>query len=238
LHGECGLQHLAALNGFLFRALSSSNADLYVSTLGSDNADLYVSTLGSVSGVLNNQPMQKITLLLCLALLSFSGQVVAQSENAESAPSEADLTVQDILQRDGSEGDYAKEVSCLNARRMRGTDVIDSRHVAFRMGRDDYYLVQFKNRCLGLRSNRPVKLNMRNSRLCKFDSIQGIDPDSIMGLREGMRCSIPGFTQVTKAQVDQLKVTLKDERQRARELAKEERKRIREERKARRRGDT
>jgi hypothetical protein len=53
-----------------------------------------------------------------------------------------------------------------------------------------------------------------------------------------MRCSIPGFTQVTKAQVDQLKVTLKDERQRARELAKEQRKRIREERKARRRGDT
>ncbi|GIS19615.1 MAG: hypothetical protein CM15mP120_15310 [Pseudomonadota bacterium] len=42
---------------------------------------------------------------------------------------------------------------------------------------------------------------------------------------------------MTKAQVELLKSTLKDERQRARELAKEERRRIREERKARRRGD-
>ena len=59
----------------------------------------------------------------------------------------------------------------------------------------------------------------------------------MMGMREGQRCSIPGFTRMTKAQVELLKSTLKDERQRARELAKEERRRIREERKARRRGD-
>ena len=53
---------------------------------------------------------------------------------------------------------------------------------------------------------------MRNSRLCKFDSIQGIDPSAMAGMREGLRCSIPGFTQMTKAQVEQLKSTLKDER--------------------------
>ena len=51
---------------------------------------------------------------------------------------------------------------------MRDTQVLDSRHVAFKMGRDEYYLVQFKKRCFGLRANRPVRLNMRNSRLCKF----------------------------------------------------------------------
>ena len=92
---------------------------------------------------------------------------------------------------------------------MRDTQVLDSRHVAFKMGQDEYYLVQFKKRCFGLRANRPVRLNMRNSRLCKFDSLQGIDPDSFAGMREGMKCSIPGFTQVTKAQVEQLKITLK-----------------------------
>ena len=56
-------------------------------------------------------------------------------------------------------------------------------------------------------------------------------------MREGMKCSIPGFTQLTKAQVEQLKITLKDERQRARELAKEERRKAREERRAERRVD-
>ena len=147
------------------------------------------------------------------------------------------LSVQDILERDAADGDYVNQVSCLNARRMRGTDVLDSRHVAFKMGRDEYYLVQFKHHCLGLRRDRPVRLDMRNSRLCKFDSIQGIEPSAMMGMREGQRCSIPGFTRMTKAQVELLKSTLKDERQRARELAKEERRRIREERKARRRGD-
>jgi hypothetical protein len=79
---------------------------------------------------------------------------------------------------------------------------------------------------------------MRNSRLCKYDSIQGIDLDSMAGMREGMKCSIPGFTRITKAQVEQLTVTLKNERERARALAKEERRKAREERRAQRRVDS
>ena len=58
------------------------------------------------------------------------------------------LSVQDILERNAAVGDYTNQVSCLSARRMRGTDVLDSRHVTFKMGRDEYYLVQFKHRCL------------------------------------------------------------------------------------------
>ena len=185
--------------------------------------------------------------LWCCCFLAVAGHVLAQPEQPEPIEKAEQLgpvqdldnalSVQDILERNAADGDYVNQVSCLNARRMRGTDVLDSRHVAFKMGRDEYYLVQFKHRCLGLRRDRPVRLDMRNSRLCKFDSIQGIEPSAMMGMREGQRCSIPGFTRMTKAQVELLKSTLKDERLRARELAKEERRRIREERKARRRGD-
>jgi hypothetical protein len=188
--------------------------------------------------------IRKLNLLCCCCFLAVAGYALAEPEQPEKIEqpepvqdSKNDLSVQDILERDATVGDYTNEVNCLSARRMRGTDVLDSRHVTFKMGRDEYYLVQFKHRCVGLRSNRPVRLNMRNSRLCKFDSIQGIDPSAMAGMREGLRCSIPGFTQMTKAQVEQLKSTLKDERARARALAKEERRRIREERKARRRGD-
>ncbi|NCF32823.1 MAG: hypothetical protein GWP50_04555 [Proteobacteria bacterium] len=53
----------AALNGFLFRALSSGNADLSVATLGSDNADLYVSTLGSDNAGLHYELLAAITLV-------------------------------------------------------------------------------------------------------------------------------------------------------------------------------
>ena len=175
--------------------------------------------------------MKNILVIITVGIMSL-GAVHAEDDIKETG---ADPSVKEILERDASQADYVNEVSCLSARRMRDTQVLDSRHVAFKMGRDEYYLVQFKKRCFGLRANRPVRLNMRNSRLCKFDSLQGIDPDSFAGMREGMKCSIPGFTQVTKAQVEQLKITLKDERQRARELAKEERRKAREERRAERR---
>lgn len=184
---------------------------------------------------------QMLIVLVSLLALTAAAQEAVQSAGVDASvatATEDDLTVQEVLERDGSEADYVDQVSCLNARKLRDTDVLDAQHVAFKMGKDEYYLVQFKHRCLGLRKNRPVRLNMRNSRLCKYDSIQGIDPDSMVGMREGMRCAIPGFTKVSKAQVEQLKVALKDERQRAREQAKEERRRIREERRAQRRGET
>ena len=168
-----------------------------------------------------------------LVILTF-GLMNAAVVHAQGSAAVEDPSAREILERDASQADYVKEVSCLNARRMRDTQVLDSRHVAFKMGKDEYYLVQFENQCHGLRAKRPVRLNMRNSRLCKYDSIQGFDPDRMMGSGLGMRCSIPGFSQISKAQVEQLKVSLKDRRQRSRELAKEQRRKVREDRRARR----
>ena len=176
--------------------------------------------------------MKKSLVIITVGLMSIA------SAHAKGGEPDEDPTVKEILERDASQSDYVKEQSCLNARQIRDTKVLDSRHVAFKMGRDEYYFVQFKNRCPGLRANRPVRLNMRNSRLCKYDSIQGIDLNGIAGMREGMKCSIPGFTRITKAQVEQLTITLKSERERARALAKEERRKAREERRAQRRVDS
>ena len=169
-----------------------------------------------------------------LLMIITVGLIAPNFADAQAGKANEDPTLEEILKRDATRADYVKEVGCLNARQIRDTKVLDSRHVAFKMGRDEYYLVQFDNRCLGLRANRTVRLNMRNSRLCKFDSIQGIDLNGIGGMRQGMNCAIPGFTQVTKAQVEQLKITLKNERDRVRALAKEERRKAREERRAQR----
>ncbi|MEC8350248.1 MAG: hypothetical protein VXZ41_10030, partial [Pseudomonadota bacterium] len=117
--------------------------------------------------------LRKLHVLWCCCFLAVAGHVLAQPEQPEPIEKAGQLepgqdlnnalSVQDILERNAADGDYVNQVSCLNARRMRATDVLDSRHVAFKMGRDEYYLVQFKHRCLGLRRDRPVRLDMRNS---------------------------------------------------------------------------
>ena len=78
--------------------------------------------------------------LWCCCFLAVAGHVLAQPEQpepiekAEQVEPVQDLdnalSVQDILERNAADGDYVNQVSCLNARRMRGTDVLDSRHLA------------------------------------------------------------------------------------------------------------
>ena len=123
--------------------------------------------------------MKNILVIITVGIMSL-GAVHAEDDIKETG---ADPSVQEILERDASQADYVNEVSCLSARRMRDTQVLDSRHVAFKMGRDEYYLVQFKKRVLAYAPTAGAT-DMRNSRLCKFDSLQGIDTDSFAGMRE------------------------------------------------------
>ena len=95
--------------------------------------------LGKAVGLLNNMLMKTLLVIVTVGLMS------ADLIHAQDAVDVEDPSVREILDRDPSQADYVKEVSCLNVRRMRDTQVLDSRHVAFKLGRDEYYLVQFKN---------------------------------------------------------------------------------------------
>ena len=69
--------------------------------------------------------------------------------------------------------------------------------------------------------------------MCKFDSIQGLE--TFAGrLQAGQRCAIPGFQGISEEQVEVLKETLKNDRQRAREERKARREAEHEARKAKR----
>jgi hypothetical protein len=120
------------------------------------------------------------------------------------------LSVEEILQRDPERSDYGEAPRCLSTSKIRSVDVIDGKHISFRMSRSEYYLVQFEHACPGLRRGRPIIYEPgSNSRLCVLDGIRGTYDFGGGGLRPGMRCSINGFESVTKEQLVLLKDALK-----------------------------
>ena len=108
-------------------------------------------------------------------------------------------------------------VDCIPNHRIRSIEVLDDKHVSFRMSRDEYYLVQFKHRCPGLRRNKPVITEPRSStRFCALDGLRATYEGALGDLSPGMYCSIPGFQPVTKEQIVLLKDTLRIERRKKR----------------------
>ena len=157
------------------------------------------------------------------------------TDDASVSNSDADLelTLEEILNQDPQKADYVDERRCISTQRIRNIKVLDDQHVVFNMRRGAHYLVQFKHRCYGLKPNQAIKYETSSSQLCKFDSIQGLE--NFAGrLQAGQRCAIPGFQGISEEQVEVLKETLKNDRQRAREERKARREAEHEARKAKR----
>ena len=157
------------------------------------------------------------------AILFASALVAVASESATEVAEDAakdiasvqtiDLTIEEILQRDPEQADYGEAPRCLQTQRIRSVDVIDDKHIAFRVSRKQYYLVQFKHRCPGLRRGKPIITEPgAGSRLCVLDGIRATYENGLGGLQPGMRCAINGFQSVTKEQLVLLKDALKVER--------------------------
>ncbi len=161
-----------------------------------------------------------IRTILLVALLGCVSLVQAEEEQ-EAGETQADesaaQTVEEILARDPDSEDYVDETRCIRANLIRTVDVIDEKHVSFRVGRNDYYLVQFEHRCPGLRRGKPVMYEPTAGRLCKLDGIRTLYETGLGGYRPGMRCAIPEFRSVTKEQLVLLKDALKAERRKKRQ---------------------
>ena len=165
------------------------------------------------------------------ALLLTAGGARAEASTADGAPGErADtqarakddrstgLSAEELLQRTPEPEDYVDEVRCIDSRRVRNSEVLDDQHVALRMRRDEYYLIQFERRCPGLRRGKPIMMEPRASRLCVHDSIRGMYEVG-SSVTPGARCSIPGFQLITKEQLSALKDTIEAERRKKREAS-------------------
>jgi hypothetical protein len=152
----------------------------------------------------------------CLVAVMFLQSVQAAAEAEEStSPS-----VEEILTREPTAEDYEQQERCIQTRRIRRTEVLDDKHIALDMGRDEFYIIQFEHRCHGLRRNTAVIYETTiSNRLCAMDTVRGTYGSGI-GAMPGPRCSVPGFQKVTKEQVVALKETLKVRSQQEREERK------------------
>lgn len=150
--------------------------------------------------------------LLALMLAAPSGY--AEEEMEPTDADEPPMTVEEILKRDPSDDDYSQAERCVRTDQIRSIDVLDDKHIAFEVRRNQYYLVQFERRCLGLRRNSAVVFEPTGNRLCKLDGIRPIDD---WGGVPGAKCTINGFESVTKEQLVMLKETLQAERRKKRD---------------------
>ncbi len=115
-----------------------------------------------------------------------------------------------LIQQDPDDEDYGAAERCIASNRIRSIDVLASHHVAIELSRKEYYLVQFENRCPGLRRGKSVMYESRSNRLCEFDALQTLDDFGFGRIDPGVKCFIPGFKRVSKEQVDSLKALLKN----------------------------
>lgn len=139
---------------------------------------------------------------------ALSKPVLSKKEQRVLERAKVQAQVDVLLNRDPELDDYVERERCINTPRVRDVQVLDNRHVAFRVGRDKYYLVQFKRRCSGLRRGRPVMYETRSSRVCVHDPIRPLYEMSFGRLEPGVPCYIPGFQSVTREQLDGLKALL------------------------------
>lgn len=132
-------------------------------------------------------------------------EVPAQEAEAPAAgendADDLDAIIAEILAGPADAGEDAT-ANCVPRSRIRRTEVLNERHVAFHMRGGAKYLVQFPRRCSGLRRNRPIRLEARSFQLCAMDSIQGSWDFGGYGGSWGPRCLIPGFVPVSAEQLE------------------------------------
>jgi hypothetical protein len=125
--------------------------------------------------------------------------------------------VEKILSQPSAPEDYGTTETCIPVRSIRDTQILDDRHVVFRLPGQKLYLVEFKHRCMQMRPESTLVMEPRGSRLCRMDSLRASNSFSTGSM--GPPCSIPGFVQVTEEQVSLLKETLAAKRRRGRDAS-------------------
>jgi hypothetical protein len=165
-------------------------------------------------------PARSGLLSAALLIVSASGYPVVQAGDPERASSSdaehgqnEELSAEEILTESTDIDSYGSAPRCINTQRIRSVDVLDSQHVAFRISRDYYYLVQFQHRCPMLERNRPISYETRSMQLCRLDSIRGT-AGAGSSVRPGPPCQIPGFREISREQLLLLKEQLKEDRRR------------------------
>lgn len=96
---------------------------------------------------------------------------------------------------------------CINARAIRGTDVLNDDNVIFFMQGRKIYLNTLPRSCKGLSRDGRFSFVTHTRSLCKFDSINVLK-DSGSGVYEGRACKLGRFKSVTEEEIQDFYETL------------------------------
>ena len=149
-------------------------------------------------------------MVLSLAVVVQAAQPDGSDEEASTAGVEFSPEVETILRETSDPDAYGKTERCISTRMIRDTQILDDRHVVFRLTSNRHYLVQFRHRCPRLQPNAAIVYETRNDQLCRLDQIRAANSLSTRDV--GPPCSIPGFLPVQPQQIALLKESLKAKR--------------------------
>ena len=134
----------------------------------------------------------------------------SEASKTDKALFEELLEFQRLIEKnDESDKQYSDEKRCVDTRRIRHYDVLSPRFVAFEMRQsDEFYLVQFEQKCPGLQKNGTLTFEIRSGqsgRLCINDSIKPLEGDFTTQTDvRGGNCRIPSIEKIAEVQLVQL----------------------------------
>jgi hypothetical protein len=100
------------------------------------------------------------------------------------------------LADDEEEAAEDESLRCINARSIRGSDVIDDNHVLFELQGRRLYLNALPNSCVGLSRDRRFSFETHTRSLCALDKIRVLR-EAGGGVYAGRACSLGRFQPVT-----------------------------------------
>lgn len=104
---------------------------------------------------------------------------------------------------DDEEAAENESLRCINARSIRGSDVIDDNHVLFELQGRRLYLNALPNSCVGLSRDRRFSFETHTRSLCALDKIRVLR-EAGGGVYAGRACSLGRFQPITVEDLDML----------------------------------
>lgn len=118
------------------------------------------------------------------------------------------LSVDEILASAPRPGGVEGAVACLPRNAYTEVEVINPELLLFHGRGEKMWLNRMRQACLGLRLDRTLAFEMRDSRLCDLDTVRGIDNFGGFWSATGARCSLGKFDPVSPEQAELLKTEL------------------------------
>ncbi len=137
--------------------------------------------------------------ITALATLVLMGLIAPHSLAQDEDESPQDEVVNDDNMRE-----------CIQVRRIRRTEVLDDKTIAFRMQGSPVYLNILGSECYGLSRENRFTYRTTVSALCRMDTIAVLFDDVSGGMRTGPGCVLGPFHLISRADLKALKEAMKE----------------------------